>query len=151
MRETCIAAYQHFMYTHCKTFLQAEALKERSSFRVKLNIVICAPLLIIPYTPTTSPLSTLSLTPLPHRAFVANLGQLVMRNVFKFASDVAAAEGKEMDRSSFLSPSGLPAVVDCLTVTISSVQLGRYTHQPLLKQLWSVCMYIVPANAFKQQ
>ena len=64
--------------------------------------------------------------------------------MFKLASDVAAAEGRDMDQSSFLSPSGLPAVVDCMTVTISSVQLGRYmyTRLAIVKQL-SILMYMV--------
>ena len=114
---------------------QAEALKERSSSRVKLNVLVRAPLLIIPYTPTytTSPLSPLPTflpsTLSPQRAFVANLGELSVKNVFKFASEMAvqtAGEGEKKDVSLFLSPFGLPAVVDCMTVTISSVQLGRY-------------------------
>ena len=111
--------------------MQAEALKERSSSRMKLNVIIRAPLLIVPYTPTStlSPLSPPSLpSSHPQRAFVANLGELSVKNVFKFARDVSAEsvrQGGQPDPSAFLSPSGLPAVVDCMTVTISSVQLSR--------------------------
>lgn len=109
--------------------LQAEVLKEKSSSRVKLNVIVRAPLLIIPYTvstlsPTSSPLSPVSPT---QRAFVANLGELLVENVFKLAYDVmpVTAEKGERDQSLFLSPLGHPAIVDCMTVTISSVQLGR--------------------------
>lgn len=58
---------------------------------------------------------------------MANLGELVVKNVFKLASEVmpvTAEEGKR-DQTLFLSPLGHPAIVDCMTVTISSVQLGR--------------------------
>lgn len=129
--------------------LQAEALKERSSSRVKLDIIIRAPLLIIPYTPSPSPSLSPPFSPppttlpLPQRAFVANLGELCVKNVFKLASGVVTKTGKdgvgreEMYSSQFLSSTGVPAVVDCMTVTISSVQLGRYMH------MYSRCQYIV--------
>jgi vacuolar protein sorting-associated protein 13A/C len=117
----------------------AEALRERSSSRVKLNVIIGAPLLVVPYTPPLSlspPPSSSSSSPPPpalpprQRAFVANLGELTIRNVFRLASDVAAEkiageQGEKGDQSRFLSSSGCPAVVDCMTVTISSVQLSR--------------------------
>lgn len=109
--------------------LQAEVLKEKSSSRVKLNVVVRAPLLIIPYTVSalSSTSSPPSLVPSPQRAFVANLGELLVKNVFKLASEVMPVTAKkgESDQSLFLSPLGHPAIVDCMTVTISSVQLGR--------------------------
>jgi hypothetical protein len=96
---------------------------------VKLNVVVRAPLLIVPYTPAASlspalsPLSPPASPPL--RAFVANLGELSVKNVFKLASEGTTGEGKETESSRFLSPLGFPAVVDCMTLNISSVQLGR--------------------------
>ena len=126
-------------YVLCALSAQAEALRERSSSRVKLNVIIGAPLLVVPYTPPLSlspPPSSSSSSPPPpalpprQRAFVANLGELTVRNVFRLASDVAAEkiageQGEKGDQSRFLSSSGCPAVVDCMTVTISSVQLSR--------------------------
>ena len=121
----------------CALSVQAEALRERSSSRVKLNVIIGAPLLVVPYTPplSLSPPPSSSSPPPPalpphQRAFVANLGELTIRNVFRLASDVAAEktageQGEKRDQSRFLSSSGCPAVVDCMTVTISSVQLSR--------------------------
>ena len=123
----------------CALSAQAEALRERSSSRVKLNLIIGAPLLVVPYTPPLSlspPPSSSSSSPPPpalpshQRAFVANLGELKIRNVFRLASDVAAEktageQGEKRDQSRFLSSSGCPAVVDSMTVTISSVQLSR--------------------------
>lgn len=107
--------------------LQAEVLKERSSSRVKLNVVVRAPLLIIPYTVSalspTSPLS--SPTSTTERAFMANLGELVVKNEFKLASEVMPGKEEERDQSLFLSPLGHPAIMDYMTVTISSVQLQR--------------------------
>ena len=91
---------------------------------MKLNIVIRAPLLIVPYTPSLSlPLSPLE-SPVSHtqRAFVANLGELLVKNEFKLASTVSA---EVVDKTQFVSASGLPAVVDCMTLTISSVELSR--------------------------
>ena len=121
----------------CALSAQAEALRERSSSRVKLNVIIGAPLLVVPYTPplSLSPPPSSSSPPPPalpshQRAFVANLGELTIRNVFRLASDVAAEktageQGEKRDQSRFLSSSGCPAVVDSMTVTISSVQLSR--------------------------
>lgn len=116
-------------------YVQAEALKERSSSRVKLNVIIRAPLLVVPYTPPPSlspPPPSSSPSPSvsqPQRAFVANLGELTVRNVFKLARDVSAEavveQGEKVDPSLFLSSSGAPAVVDSMSVTISSVQLSR--------------------------
>ena len=61
---------------------------------------------------------------------MANLGELTVRNVFKLARDVSTeavvGQGEKVDPSLFLSSSGAPAVVDSMTVTISSVQLSRY-------------------------
>ena len=136
--------------------LQAEALKERSFSRMKLDVVIRAPLLVVPYSPAPSlslPLSPQSSPSAPptQRAFVANLGELAVRNVFRFASDVVAEElgrGAVGEQSQFLSPSGLPAVVDCMTVTISSVQLHRYIYTYIStrstpKPLYNVSLYII--------
>ena len=68
----------------CALSVQAEALRERSSSRVKLNVIIGAPLLVVPYTPplSLSPPPSSSSPPPPalpphQRAFVANLGELL--------------------------------------------------------------------------
>ena len=53
---------------------------------------------------------------------MADLGQLEVQNCFKLARDMDKGNsGAEM----FLSSSGLPAIVDCMDISISSIQLGR--------------------------
>ena len=96
---------------------QAEALKENSSSRVRLAVTVQAPLVLIPLSATSQ------------SALVADLGQLTINNKFLLASDPGVGGAKPgVAPNAFLSSDGLPAIVDCMEVFISSIQLGRYVH-----------------------
>ena len=96
---------------------QAEALKENSSSRVRLAVTVQAPLVLIPLSATSQ------------SALVADLGQLKINNKFLLASDPGVGGAKPgVAPNAFLSSDGLPAIVDCMEVFISSIQLGRYVH-----------------------
>ena len=84
----------------------AENLQERC-VRIALDIIIKAPLIIIPKSSTSD------------AALVADLGQLLVQNSFSMAT---GTEGME-----------LPAVLDTMQVALQSIQLSRsvtLTHFP---------------------
>ena len=105
--------------SHPHSHTQAEALKENSSSRVHLAVTVQAPLVLIPLSATSQ------------SALVADLGQLKINNKFLLASDPGVGGAKPgVASNAFLSSDGLPAIVDCMEVFISSIQLGRYVHAP---------------------
>ena len=105
--------------SHPHSHTQAEALKESSSSRVRLAVTVQAPLVLIPLSATSQ------------SALVADLGQLKIDNKFRFASDPGVGGARQgVPPNAFLSSDGLPAIVDCMEVFISSIQLGRYVHTP---------------------
>ena len=107
-----------FPRTHTFTYptphTKAEALKEQSSSRLRLAVTIHAPLVFIPLSATSQ------------KALVANLGQLDVRNKFLLASDPDVGGARAgIPASAFLSSAGLPAIVDCMHVSVSSIRLER--------------------------
>lgn len=99
-------------YVNC--WLQAEALKEQRSARVKLDVTVHAPLMVLPLSVSSQ------------SALVANLGSLTVTNEFLDAYAVI----KETDHSSrsergFISPTGQKAIVDKMSITLTSIQCGR--------------------------
>ena len=107
-RSLCISLLSHIIS------FQAEALKEQSSSRVKLNVTIHAPMVVLPLsTPTQS-------------ALVANLGSLTVTNVFCLAADIVRERhGSVSNLDGFLSPTRQPAIVDKMTITLTEIQFGR--------------------------
>lgn len=101
-------------------------MREQGSSRLKLTIAVQAPFLVLPLS-ASSP-----------SALVADLGLLTVENCFRLAgeSDLVLQElsgegereegdgGKGLAKS-LVSPSGVPAVIDHMSVAVSSVQLGR--------------------------
>lgn len=84
---------------------------EKSSSRIKLLIAVEAPVLVLPLTATS------------HASFILDLGELKLENTFVLASSLEA--NKSVKNISFVSPSGQPAIVDQLTISLTSIQLGR--------------------------
>ncbi|XP_064396100.1 intermembrane lipid transfer protein VPS13C-like isoform X3 [Halichondria panicea] len=90
----------------------AEALREQSSSRVRLDITVFAPVLVLP------------LSALSQAAFIADLGRLKVKNNFLHADSIY--EGTEdFDKGSLVSASGEKALLDKMEVSLSSIQLGR--------------------------
>lgn len=89
-------------------------MKEQSSSRVKLDVIIHAPVVVLPLsTPTQC-------------ALVANLGSLTVTNVFCLAADVERERhGSVSNPDGFLSPKRQPAIVDKMTITLAKIQFGR--------------------------
>ena len=105
---------------HGTLIFQAEALKEQSSSRVKLNVTIHAPMVVLPLS-MTSPT-----TPTQSAAFVANLGSLTVTNKFYLAADVVRERhGSVSNPDGFLSPTRQPAIVDKMAITLTEIQFGR--------------------------
>lgn len=107
------------------TVFQAEALKEQS--RVRLDVIILAPVVVVPLSATSQ------------SALVADLGRLEVKNAFLHASTLAASKeevgskfysGRELSLQDFVSSNGQPAIVDQMTISLSSIQLGRYEYTP---------------------
>ena len=93
--------------------LQAEALKEQRSSRVRLKVTIHAPLVLLPLSASSQ------------SALVANLGSLTVTNKFLEASEVAGSSSASKP-SGFVSPTGQKAIVDKMTIRLTSIQLGRW-------------------------
>ncbi len=98
------------MFTH--TSLQAEALREQSSSRIRLDITVLAPVLVLP------------LSAFSQAAFIADLGRLEVRNNFLHADPIYEWI-EDVDSSPFVSSSGEKALLDKMEVSLSSIQLGR--------------------------
>ena len=88
-------------------------------------MVILAPVVVIPLSATSQ------------SALVADLGRLKVKNTFLHASSVAPSKGesgsifyagKEFSPRDFISSSGQKAIVDRMSVKLSSIQLGRYVN-----------------------
>lgn len=88
-------------------------MKERNAYRVKLDVIINAPLVVLP-TGTAGDNST--------DIFVINLGQLNASNKFIMASDYS----NEIDKSQLISSSGQPAVMEKLSVKVTSIKFYKY-------------------------
>ena len=84
---------------------------EKSSSRIKLSVELEAPVLVLPLSATS------------HAAFILDLGELKLENAFVLASCMES--NMSAKNISFVSPSGQPAIVDQLTVSLTSIQLGR--------------------------
>ena len=82
--------------------------EEKDGSKIGLKISISAPLVVLPLTSTSS------------SAFVADLGQMEVTNKFLLAEKVA---GGQYPSEKFISSGGVPAIVDDMTVDITSVQL----------------------------
>ena len=91
--------------------LQADALKEKSSSRIKLSVDIEAPVVLLPLSAAS------------HASFVLDLGRLRVENDFILASSLISRE--LAGKSNFLSSCGNPAIVDRMKISLSSLQLGK--------------------------
>ena len=91
-------------------------MKEQSSSRIRLDVIVHAPLVILPLLATGQ------------SALIANLGSLTVKNTFLEASQVVAAMRgiSPSDEGGFLSPTGERAIVDKMTISLTSIQFGRY-------------------------
>lgn len=106
---------------HICVRVQAEALKEQSSSRVRLNVTIHAPVVVLPLSASSQ------------SALVANLGSLTVKNKFLLASEVVKETGSPPPNSDgFLSPKGVPAIVDKMSIILDSIQLGRFVKLCLI-------------------
>ena len=65
----------------------------------------------------------LPLTSTSSSAFVADLGQMEVTNTFLLAEKVAV--GQQLPSEKYLSSGGIPAIVDDMTIDITSVQLFK--------------------------
>ena len=92
----------------CSFFSQASAIRERNTSRIRLNLTLNAPLIVVP-TSTTNDSSEI---------MVVNLGQLVVRNQFIMGSDY----DKETDPSQLVSSTGEPAIMDKLSLSVTSIK-----------------------------
>ncbi|KAL5484368.1 hypothetical protein EMCRGX_G020849 [Ephydatia muelleri] len=81
---------------------------QKNGRKIGLSVSISAPLVVLPLTSTSS------------SAFVADLGQMEVANTFLFAEKVAVGQHPS---EKFISSGGVPAIVDDMTVDITSVQL----------------------------
>eukprot|EP00731_Ephydatia_muelleri_P024526 Em0016g797a len=84
------------------------AQEEKNGTKIGLSVSISAPLVVLPLTSTSS------------SAFVADLGQMEVTNTFLLAEKVAVGQHPS---EKFISSGGVPAIVDDMTVDITSVQL----------------------------
>ena len=84
---------------------------EKSGSKIRLSVSISAPLVVLPLTSTSS------------SAFVADLGQMEVTNTFLLAEKIAV--GQQLPSEKYLSSGGTPAIVDDMTVDITSVQLFK--------------------------
>ena len=112
----CLCTAVHVNITLSVYSLQAEALKEQSSSRVKLNVTIHAPLVCLPLSASSQ------------SALVANLGSLKVTNKFLEACAVAeeTGSGQPSETRGFVSSSGQKAIVDKMAILLTSIQLGRF-------------------------
>ena len=65
----------------------------------------------------------LPLTSTSSSAFVADLGQMEVTNTFLPAEKVSV--GQQLSSEKYLSSGGIPAIVDDMTIDITSVQLFK--------------------------
>ena len=94
-------------------------MKEQSSSRVKLDVTVHAPVVVLPLSATSQ------------RAFIANLGSLAVSNEFCYASEVVRARhGSVANPDGFLSPKRQPAIVDKMTISLTEIQFGRLNCLP---------------------
>ena len=84
--------------------------EEKNGSKIGLKISISAPLVVLPLTSTSS------------SAFVADLGQMEVTNTFLLAEKVAVGQHPS---EKFISSGGVPAIVDDMTVNITSVLLFK--------------------------
>ncbi|XP_065918579.1 intermembrane lipid transfer protein VPS13C-like isoform X2 [Dysidea avara] len=89
----------------------ASAIRERNTSRIRLNLTLNAPLIVVP-TSTTNDSSEI---------MVVNLGQLVVRNQFIMGSDY----DKETDPSQLVSSTGEPAIMDKLSLSVTSIKAHK--------------------------
>jgi len=89
---------------------QAGAIIESSSSRLKLVVLVQAPVLMVPLTSSSS------------SAFILDLGTVKVKNKFLFARTLAEA-GPEED--GFTTDDNREAIVDQMDISLESVQLGR--------------------------
>ena len=79
---------------------------------MRLNVIIQAPLVLLPLSASSQ------------GALVANLGSLTVTNEFLEAYKVAGSSSASKP-SGFVSPTGQKAIVDKMTIQLTSIQLGR--------------------------
>eukprot|EP00731_Ephydatia_muelleri_P036267 Em0227g1a len=94
------------------------APEEKNGSKIGLSVSISAPLVVLPLTSTSS------------SAFVADLGQMEVTNTFLLAEKVAVGQHPS---EKFISSGGVPAIVDDMTVDITSVQLYKINNAMMLK------------------
>ena len=94
-----------FHTTYIQVILDVQ--EEKNGSKIGLKISISAPLVVLPLTSTSS------------SAFVADLGQMEVTNTFLLAEKVQHPSEK------FISSGGVPAIVDDMTVDITSVLLYK--------------------------
>ena len=87
-------------------------MKERNTSRVKLNIIINAPLVVVPAGTTGDDSADI---------FVINLGQLEAKNTFIMGTDY----NNEIDASDLVSSTGQPAIMDKLSVKVTSIKFHK--------------------------
>ena len=97
-----------FHTTYIQVILDVQ--EEKNGSKIGLKISIRAPLVVLPLTSTSS------------SAFVADLGQMEVTNTFLLAEKVAVGQ---YPSEKFISSGGVPAIVDDMTVDITSVQLYK--------------------------
>lgn len=86
-------------------------MRERNTSRVRLDVTINTPLIVVPAgTPSDST-----------DIFVINLGQLKADNKFIMASEYS----NEIDASQLVSSTGQPAVMDKLSIKITSIKFHK--------------------------
>ena len=95
---------------HYLLFFQADVIKESSSSRLKLVLLVQAPVLVVPLTSSSS------------SAFILDFGTIKARNKFLFTRTLAEAGPKE---DGFATDDNCEAIVDQMEVSLESVLLGR--------------------------
>ena len=89
---------------------QADALKEKSSSRIRLILEVQAPVVLIPLSASSS------------SALILDLGLIKVKNTFILARSLV---GEGLDEARFTSSEGHPAIIDQMNISVSSIQLGR--------------------------
>ena len=79
---------------------------------MRLEVTVQAPVLVLPLSASS------------RSALLADLGELRVTNSFLLASD--AYSSMKLPSNAFLSATDQPAIVDCMDINISSIQLRRY-------------------------
>ena len=86
-------------------------MKERNTSRVKLDMIINAPIIVIPASTTNDSADI----------FVINLGQLEANNQFITGSQY----NNEVDVSQLVSSTGQPAIMDKLSLKVTSIYFHK--------------------------